>query len=422
MVGMVSAAALVAGIAMIAAMLGASAQEGPSSGTSIASGLFSTGSAIGPDGALYVPLAGTGGDEEIELAPEVAEVAGADVAYFGLTGSVVRLDPDTGAQTTYAGEIPSIAFGEPGEGTGATDVTFNGDTLYVLVTGSMDVLGKEEYPNGVYELQGDGTWDLFANISEFNLDNVPDFADLIPGGNPFAIEARGTGFVVADGNTNRLMSISGGGSVSLLAQFENIVPTGLEVPSDSGPVWNTWFSPAPPGTATSTTKLLSAVCGAVTTVAGGFAQMIDIEQTDDGAVYVLQFADASDDPDAPPPPGRLLRLGDDGTLTPVVEGLMLATSLSFSGDTAFITSLTGEVYRIENVNDIPAIVPEPTPAPSTPIPPAPAPTPTVGGVITAPDTGHGPAAGESATSTLLAVALTAGVALLVGGTALRARR
>ena len=417
-----SVAALVAGLALMTSIGGTSAQEGPA--VPLASGLSTTGSTIGPDGALYVPLPGTGGDEELTLDPDIAAEVGADKAYVGLTGSVVRIDPATGAQTTYADEIPSIAIGQagPGEGTGATDVTFMGDTLYVLTTGSADVLGKPEYPNAIYELQSDGSWDLFANISEYNLDNPADFPDAIPGGNPFAIETRGTGFVVADGNANRLLLVSSTGDISLIAQFDNVVPTGLEVPDDTGPVWNTWFSPEPHTADASFLQEVAVPGGAVTTVADGWAMMIDVEQTDDGAVYVLQFAGESSDPDAEPPPGTLLRLADDGTLQPVVAGLPVATSLSFSGDTAFITSLTGQVWRVDNVNDLPVIAPvEPTPVPPTPAPPAP--TPTAGGVITAPDTGTGPAGEAGGLNGWLVAMVAAGAALALAGTAVaRSRR
>ena len=145
----------------------------------------STGGTIGPDGALYIAQAGTGGDEAITLTPEQAEATGADTAYFGLTGSVARVDSATGAVTTYADGLPSIAFGEPGEGSGAADVAFNGTTLYALTTGSADAVGKTEYPNGIYELQGDGTWEIFADLSGFNNDNPVSFPDAVPGGNPF---------------------------------------------------------------------------------------------------------------------------------------------------------------------------------------------------------------------------------------------
>ena len=219
-------------------------------------------------------------------------------------------------------------------------------------------------------------------MSTFNDENPVDFPDAAPGGNPFAIEVRGSGFVVSDGNYNRLLSITTSGGITLLAEFDNVVPTGLAT-SASGPVLNTWFSPAPHNPEDSFVQQIGVPTGAITTRAGGYAQMIDVEFGPGGNTYVLQFGDQSFDENAPPPPGRLLLL-QGGELLPVVEGLLLATSVSFVGDTAYVTSLTGEVWEIPGVSGLTPVEPEPTTAP----PPPASPTAPVGTVLP-PDTGSG---------------------------------
>jgi hypothetical protein len=400
---MLAGAVALAGAAVVSAAL-VSAQEGPpppSAGSSIASGLSSTGGVIGPDGALYVAIGGEA-PTEVTVPDEFVELAGVETVYFGLTGSVARVDLASGEVTTAADGLPVSSFEGPEEGSGPTDVTFLNGTMYVLVTGSIQPFGgpAADYPNGVYRQSGDG-WTVVADISAFNDANPVEFPDAAPGGNPFAIVNRGTGFIVSDGNYNRLLNVSTGGDISILASFDNVVPTGLES-SDTGPVLNTWFSAAPHNPGDSYVQQVGYPSGDVVTLASGPAQLIDV-QAGAGGVYVLQFGDQQLDENAPPPPGRLYRL-QGGQLTAVVEGLMLPTSLSFSGDNAYITSLTGEVYEIPGVSTLTGVTPEPTAAPTTAPPPSASPTVPVG-TVTPPDTGSGGNASQSATLWLAIVLL-----------------
>jgi hypothetical protein len=396
---------------------GAQAQEGaPTAGTMLAEGLSATGADVGPDGALYVGVGGTGGDEVLTPPPDAGfegEVT------FGLTASIVRVDPETGAITTEADELPSL--GVDGEGSGIADVEFLGDDLFFLLTGSLDALGVEEWPNGVYRVDADGSGaELFADISAFNEDNPVDFPDQGPGGNPFALEARGSGFVVSDGNFNRLLSINSGGDISLLSEFDNVVPTGLASDS-SGPVLATWFSAAPHLPGDSHVVSVAVPGGAVTQLASGPASMIDVTFGPDDRTFVLQFSDYVEDETAPPSPtGRIYEL-EGTTLTLLVDGFVLPTSLNFDGDTAYVTSLTGQVWQIEGFADLEPL-PEPTAVPTTGPPPPATPTPGGSGVVP-PDTGSGGNLdSNSGTSTWL-VALVAFIAALgLGGVVFAVKR
>jgi hypothetical protein len=405
-----AAAALVA-----AAMLtvGSAQDAAPTSGAVIASDLSATGAAIGPDGALYVPTGGTGGDQVLDVPPDFG--AEGEVT-FGLTATIVRIDPDTGDVTTEAENLPSVA--DNGQPLGViADVEFNGSSLFFLLTGSANELGVEDWPNGVYRVTNNGTdASLVADISTFNDENPVDFDDAFPGGNPFALERRGSGFVVSDGNWNRLLSIASNGSIDILSEFENVVPTGL-ANGPSGAVLNTWFSPAPHLPGESHVVSVASPSGAVTELASGPASMIDVSIGPDGNTYVLQFSDFVEDESAPPSPtGRIYQL-EGSTLTLLVDGLVLPTSLNFSGDTAYVTTLIGDVWQIEDFSSIdPLPAPSPTPpAPAPTTPPGPAPTP--GGVVSPPDTGHGAASGDGASAWVLPVMalLALGGALAFGG-------
>jgi hypothetical protein len=390
-----------------------SAQEGPppSAGSLLASGLQGTqGATIGPDGALYVTLSGTGGD--IEVTPPDDFPADEPVPTFGLTGSVARIDPATGAVTTVGEGLPSIGS-EEGAG-GATDVAFNGNTMYVLTTGDADAFGQEDWPNGIYRVDGDDV-DLVADISEFNRENPVDFPDASPGGNPFALDIRGNEFFVTDGNYNRILRITSGGSISILAEFDNVVPTGLEA-GTGGPVLMTQFGSFPHSASNSSLVSIAVPSGATTNVAGGFAQLIDVENGPDDTTYALQFGSTDTSPEGDPFSGKILRL-EGATLTPLVTGFMLPTSLDFSGDTAYVTTLLGEVWQIEDFSTVEP-PPPPTAVPPTTAPPAATPTRT--GVV-APDTGSGPGDSTSSATLLIAIGLGA-LGLVSGGTALALKR
>src|SRR5687768_6620728 len=101
-----------------------------------------SGSTIGPDGALYVTE--------------------------GFAGRVSRVDPRTGAVTTYATGLPPsiIGFG------GAMDIVFKGGTAYVLVTlVGPDVGGSDVV--GIYRVDGPSQFTVIADIGAFALAHPP---------------------------------------------------------------------------------------------------------------------------------------------------------------------------------------------------------------------------------------------------------
>src|SRR5215510_6401945 len=124
----------------------ASPPSGGPTATLLVTGLEgAVGSTIGPDGALYVTE--------------------------GIPGRISRVDPNTGAITTFASGLPKRVNPDSPFG-GAVDVAFLGKTAYVLVTlVSPDVGGSDV--DGLYRVDGPDRVTVVADIGAFNMQNRP---------------------------------------------------------------------------------------------------------------------------------------------------------------------------------------------------------------------------------------------------------
>jgi hypothetical protein len=287
-----------------------------------------SGSAVGPGGALYVT--------------------------DGLNGQVWRVDPDTGSVSLFASNLPLsplqmfIGFG------GAVDVAFIGGTAYVLVT----AVGERFGPNidGIYRVDG---WDantLVADIGTFSAANVPDaFPVDLPNGLQYALETYRGGFLVTDGHHNRVLRVTLDGEVSeFLAFDEDAVPTGLEVIgktvylAEAGPVPHdpddgkvVSFGPKSP----------------IVTEASGAPLLVDVERGRGRTLFALSQGEfPCDEPGclpaaaaALPETGALLEVNGDGTFTVIEGGLNLPTSVEIIKNTAYVVTLSGEILKIDGI-------------------------------------------------------------------------
>jgi sugar lactone lactonase YvrE len=294
--------------------------DGPSL-TLLASGLEgATGSTVGPDGALYLTE--------------------------GATGKVSRVNPQTGNITTFATGLPQqiIPLG------GAIDIAFLDGTAYVLVTLVGADLGGNDVV-GIYRMDDADSFTVIADIGEFSMNNPPDTDFFVPTGLQYAIEAYRGGFLVSDGHHNRVLRVTLDGEVTEMLAFDNIVPTGLEARGNTIYMAEAGPNPHLPQNGKVVAfgpKLLS-----VTEVASGAPLLVDVEYGPGNTLYALSQGDfEAGNPDgspAMPNTGSLVRVNADGTFTVILDGLNLPTSLEFIGNTAYVVSLTGEVYKIDNI-------------------------------------------------------------------------
>ena len=284
-----------------------------------------SGSAIGPDRALYVT--------------------------DGPGGRVLRVDPKTGAVRTFASGLPP-AIPEVGIG-GAMDVVFAGHTAYVLVTLVGQEFGQDDVKAGIYRIDRDGRTTAIADIGQWSMDNPPATDFFVASGVQYAMEEFFGGFLVTDGHHNRVLHVTRRGHIRQLMAFGNIVPTGLEVHG-----WAIYMGQAGPiphlpqdGKVVRFTPW-----SAATQVAAGASLIVDVEFGPQRRLYALSQGiwDLPQIPENEGAPasantGRLVRVERDGSFKSVVAGLDRPTSLEFIGKTAFVITLTGKVIRIDDV-------------------------------------------------------------------------
>jgi hypothetical protein len=309
-------------IAMItpSAVSASSPCQGPTA-TQLVTGLEGAmGSAIGPDGALYVPE--------------------------GAAGRISRVDPQTGEKTTFASGLPPVL---PAIGIGgAIDVAFIDNIAYVLVTlVSPDVGGSDV--DGIYRIDGPDSFTVVADIGAFNVANPPPTPFDIPTGLQYALQTFRGGFLVADSHLNRVLRATLDGDITVSIQFDNIVPTGLEVRGNT--VYMAEAGPDPHTPETGKVVSFQPRSPTATEVASGVPFLLDVEFGGGGRLYALSHG--TFDPNtggAVPYTGALVKVNEDGTFTDIMDGLNQPTSLEFIGNTAYFVTLTGEIWKIDGVS------------------------------------------------------------------------
>jgi hypothetical protein len=187
---------------------------------------------------------GTGGlndtvgvcDQAAGVGPYTANVTGARIS---------RIDRH-GFRTTVVDNLPSsqtnVDTGSLISGVG--DVAFVGNTLYAVLAGAGCSHGVPNIPNGVIRVHGDGSWNLIANLSAFQMAHPvvhPEPADFEPDGTWYSMIAVSTNhydhndghsdLYAVEPNHGELDKITTSGQISRIADISasqgHIVPTAV---------------------------------------------------------------------------------------------------------------------------------------------------------------------------------------------------
>jgi hypothetical protein len=311
-------------LALLASVLPSAATAAALSGDPTAHRLVTglqggSGSTVGPDGALYVTE--------------------------GVAGRVTRVDPRTGATTTYASGLPRRIVGIGGP----MDVAFLGRTAYVLVTlVGPDVGGSDVV--GIYRVDGPDSFTVVADIGAFSIANPPATSFDVPSGVQYALQPYRGGFLVTDGHHNRVLRVTRDGQVTVLRAFGNIVPTGLEVRGRT--IYMAEAGPVPHLPEDGKVVAFRPRSTTVREVASGSPLLVDVEFGRGHRLYALSqgiFGGGPAGAPALPNTGALVKVNRDGTFTVVIDGLNQPTSLELIGKTAYVVTLGGEIWKIKGV-------------------------------------------------------------------------
>jgi hypothetical protein len=313
------------GVVLVSAGVGVAPAMAEPSASLLVSGLQgSFGSTVGPGGDLYV-----------------AE---------GVARRISRIDPETGTRTTFASGLPAQVI--PGAGA-ATDVEFLDGTGYVLVQFIGSYLGGPDEVNGIYRVDGPDTFTVVADIGAFNVANPPDTDFELPTGVQTSFQAFRGGFLVTDGHLNRMLRVTLDGDISVVRAFDNIVPVGLETWGNR--IYMAQAGPLPhlpaDGKIVSFTPKTSSTA---TEVAAGGPLLVDVERGRGTTLYGLAqgiwpIGTFAGNP-ALPNTGQLLRANGDGTFSLIVGGLNQPSSMEIIKDTAYVVTLGGEIWKIDDIS------------------------------------------------------------------------
>jgi hypothetical protein len=311
--------------------------------TTIASGLANPrGLNFGPDGALYVAEAGSGGSGPCVLGSDGL------VKCYGTTGAVTKIVLGSPASRVVTG-LPSIAAlpGTMGAGiaTGPHDVDFQGLGNGLVTIGFGADPDKRIDPTfasvglqfgRLVRFKPNGKWTFEEDLAGFENDKNPDGVEP-PDSNPYGILAGPSRTLYTDAGGNSLNAIAANGTITNLAIFPNrqgvpgappvgmqAVPTTVAVGPDGALyVGQLTGFPFPAGGAR--VYRVPSNGGTPTIYAEGLTKIIDIAFGGDGSLYVLEIST----PNGPPPfggNGALLRIPPGGgtpvNITPTIPGVV----------------------------------------------------------------------------------------------------
>ena len=281
------------------------------------------GSTVGPGGALFV------------TAP--------------LTGRIWRVDPETGAVTLFATGLPPRIPDFYFTGSGVVDVAFLDGTAYALVTGvAPDLEGHDIV--GIYRMDGPSSFTVIADLGAFSLANPPATDFFVPTGFQYSIESFRGGFLVTDGHHNRVLSVTREGEITELIAFDNVVPTGIAVSGNS--IYIAQAGPIPHHPEDGRVVVFGAKSSTETVVAAGAPLLVDVEFGRGRALFALAqgvWDGPFEGTPAQPNTGSLVQVDGAGSFTVRAEGLDRPTSLEIINNTAYVVTLGGEIWAIEDI-------------------------------------------------------------------------
>jgi hypothetical protein len=304
---------------------------------------------FGPDGALYVAEAGTGGTNSTESVCPHDQVPAPVGPYTG--GKNARISKiSNGIRTTVASGFPSTQDAM-GDLIGVADVAFIGNTLYALVAGGGCSHGNPNISTGIAQVnRNTGQWSLIADVGAFlkihpaKYESADDFE---PDGTLYSLIAVDGVLYTVEPNHGQVFSVTRGGwirqVIDISASEGHIVPTSIAHWRESFYVGNLNLFPIDPQWARILTispeerfddDLAPGFGGRhshhIVNSKAGFTTVVAVDFGPDGLLYALELSDAAGFPT--PGAGKVVRVKHSGEIEDVITGLTVPTGMTFGPD------------------------------------------------------------------------------------------
>ncbi len=292
---------------------------------------------VDAEGNVYVAIAGNGGELTIDMQTPggIAQVS------VGMTGKVVRIAPD-GTVTDVIPALPSTAM--PSETVGVYRAVPHEGSLWVVYSAMPGTF----YGNTVAEMDLETlTVRRVINLSAFEADNNPDGNEIDSNVTDIDWLPDGT-MLISDAGANTLYSWTEEEGLAVVQTWsENSVPDSLDVAEDGSVYIGFLGAGLAPGAA----KIEQWRDGELVGTWSGLNAVSDILVTADGvlAVELLRIGEQG------PVASGVVLVAPDGTITPIVEGLMAPFGIAQDADGALYVSygtialapgMTGGVIRV----------------------------------------------------------------------------
>jgi hypothetical protein len=157
--------------------------------------------------------------------------------------------------------------------------------------------------------------------------------------------------LVTDGHHNRVLWVTREGEITELIAFGNVVPTGLAVSGNS--IYVAQAGPIPHEPEDGRVVVFGPNSTTATEVAAGARLAVDVEFGRGRTLFALSqgvWDGPFEGTPALPDTGALMQVNGDGTFTTVVDGLDRPTSVEIIENTAYVVSLAGEIWKIDNIS------------------------------------------------------------------------
>jgi hypothetical protein len=272
----------------------------------------------------------------------------------GFDGRIVRIGRD-GKARVVADSLPSTAGNRliGGDRLGVSALAFRGQRLYAMVNGGGCSQGHPSEPNGLYQVFANGSFvprvDLGAVLRSAPDSKPPTDGDFEPDGVWFNLVRAFGAFYATEPNHGLLMRIDDHGNVSRVVDLLGAV---REQDGDGDYTYSALVRHRSHFYVATLGRIDLDFAGAiyrvardgseVRRVATGLHGVLGLAFDRRGRMYALETtASGVVPPLSDPTAGRLVRVEQDGSLTPLLTGLAFPTSLVAGRDGAFYLSNCG---------------------------------------------------------------------------------